>query len=117
MRRMARRLTSALLMPGAGMIEAAPDDSGGGEADRQAVEPVDARDPAVDRIAVELEALDVRRQEAQALLQLGAREARAEAVWDSGGAGRQTPAVGARDVEAVGVLDAVAVGRAGGDED
>src|SRR3954447_19540104 len=113
MRRMARRLTSAPLMPGAGMIEAAPDDSGRGEANRQAVEPVDAGDAAVDRIAVELQSLDVRRQEAQALLQLGAREGRPQAVVDPGAEGRQTPAVGARDVEAVGVLDAVAVGRAG----
>src|SRR3954454_4665378 len=105
MRRMARRLTSALLMPGAGMIEAAPDDSGRAEADRQAVEPVDAGDPAVDRVAVELQALDARRQEAQALLQLGAREVRPQAVVDPGAEGRQAPAVGARDVEAVGVLE------------
>jgi hypothetical protein len=46
---------------------------------------------AVDRVAVELEALDVRGQEAQALLELGAREVRAQAVVDAGAEGRQRP--------------------------
>jgi hypothetical protein len=72
---------------------------------------------AVGGLAVELEPIDVRGQEGERLLQLGAREVGAQAVVNAGAEGGQPRALRARDVEALRIDDAVAVGADARDED
>src|SRR5512133_2679633 len=104
-RRMTREVTSTRVMPDTAHHPGGAGRLGACEADGKLVEPVDPGDAAVRRLAVELEAIDVHRQEGQRLLQLGAREVRAQAVVDARAERGQPRAFRARDVEALGIDD------------
>ena len=107
--RMARSRRSRLIAP---MRRGEPADepaleraSRRAEADRQPLERVDAERRVVRRLAVQLEVRHPRRQERERLLELGAREVRAQAEVRAGTEGqRLRPAALGRDVEVAGRL-------------